>query len=208
VCQPFFRNGVDPVEPAANRAEARNHGEQALDESALNRFLAGVEKRAFRMAQLATGDVDEALDLVQEAMLTLARRYARRPEAEWAPLFHRILQNRIRDWYRRRKVRNGLMAWLRRDDPDAAADPLENLPTAENRGPAAQADNLALHDRLARALSELPLRQQQTFLLRVWEGLDVKDTARAMGISSGSVKTHYSRAVHALREKLGDFHHE
>ena len=188
--------------------QARNHGEQALDESALNRFLAGVEKRAFRMAQLATGDVDEALDLVQEAMLTLVRRYAGRPEAEWAPLFHRILQNRIRDWYRRRKVRNGLMAWLRREDSDTAVDPVENLPAAENRGPAAQADNATFHERLARALSELPLRQQQTFLLRVWEGLDVNDTARAMGISSGSVKTHHSRAVHALREKLGDFQHD
>ncbi len=182
-------------------------GEGDLDDTAaLNRFLAGVEQRAFRMARLATGDTDEALDLVQDAMFTLARRYGRRPETEWAPLFHRILQNRIRDWYRRRKIRQSLRVWLRREDPESDPDPLENLPAAENRGPAAQADNARLHDRLESALAELPLRQQQTFLLRVWEGLDVNATARALGISSGSVKTHYSRAVHALREKLGDFH--
>lgn len=182
------------------------HGEPTLDDTAaLDRFLAGVEKRAFRMARFATGDTEEALDLVQEAMFTLARRYARRPESEWGALFHRILQNRIRDWYRRQKVRNRLTGWLRWHEDDGD-DPVENLPDREQHGPQAQVDNADFHARLEAALQELPLRQQQTFLLRVWEGLDVNETARAMGISSGSVKTHYSRAVHALRAKLGDFH--
>ena len=183
------------------------HGEPTLDHTAaLDRFLAGVEKRAYRMARFATGDTEEALDLVQEAMFTLVRRYAKRPESEWGPLFHRILQNRIRDWYRRQKVRNRLTGWLRRNADEDGGDPIENLPDGEHLEPPAQVDNADLHGRLEEALQALPLRQQQTFLLRAWEGLDVNETARAMGISSGSVKTHYSRAVHALREKLGDFH--
>lgn len=133
-------------------------------------------------------------------MLKLATRYADREEAAWAPLFHTILQSRIRDWYRRARVRNRLRAWFGRGDDDAR-DPIEAVPD-----PAANpAERLALGrvaERLDAALRALPLRQQQAFLLRAWEGLDVADTAQAMGCSQGSVKTHYSRAVHRLRAQL------
>lgn len=153
------------------------------------------------MAQIATRHSDDALDIVQDAMLTLVNRYAGKPETEWGPLFHRIMQNRIRDWYRRQKVRHYLTSWFSDDD-----DPVQTLAAAENRGPVAQVNNAAMIEQLEQALQSLPLRQQQTFLLRVWEGLDVKETASAMGISGGSVKTHYSRAVHSLRKKLGDYY--
>jgi RNA polymerase sigma-70 factor (ECF subfamily) len=170
---------------------------------ALDRFLAGVERRALRMAEIATGSRDEALDIVQDAMLGLAHKYGTRGEAEWGPLFHRILQSRIHDWYRRGKVRNKLFAWFSSDD-DCDDDPLDRLPDPQAARPE---DALGL-DRagaaLQTALRSLPLRQQQVFLLRAWEGLDVADTAAAMGCSQGSVKTHYSRAVHRLREALGD----
>lgn len=183
----------------------RQQEEQALDKAeALNSFLAGVEKRAFRMAQVATGSQEEALDIVQDAMLLLVKKYQHRGVDEWGPLFHRILQNKIRDWYRRQKVRNGLMVWLSPGENEE--DPIENLPGAENREPMQQLNNSLMTDELEHALQSLPIRQQQTFLLRVWEGLDVNETAKAMGISSGSVKTHYSRAVHTLRDKLGEFY--
>lgn len=172
---------------------------------ALDRFLAGVERRAFRMAQLATGQDDEALDLVQEAMLKLVERYAARDEAEWGPLFHRILQSKIRDWYRRQRVRSRWRVWLGRDeDGEAADDPLEAIadpamPTAEHQVTLKEA-SAALDE----ALRSLPLRQQQAFLLRAWEELDVAQTAAAMGCSEGSVKTHYFRAIHTLRKRLGN----
>ncbi len=188
----------------------RQQKEQILDtpslenRAALDRFLSGVEKRAYRMTCIATRNADDALDLIQDAMLTLVRRYAHKPEKEWAPLFYRILQNRIRDWYRRQKVRNQLMAWFSWNSDEE--DPMQTLPAADNRSPVAQTNNAAMIQQLEQALQNLPLRQQQTFLLRVWEGMDVNETARAMGISSGSVKTHYSRAVHSLRKELGDYY--
>jgi len=161
---------------------------------AMDDFLTSVERRAFRIARIATGSADEALDIVQDAMLGLVQRYGSRPPEQWAPLFHRILQTRIRDWYRRSRVRNRWRVWLGRgrdQDPDAADDPLAAVADPVGRVPEDE-----LQGRHALAAIESAL------LLRSWEGLDVAATARAMGCSEGSVKTHYSRAVHRLRELL------
>lgn len=171
---------------------------------ALDRFLAGIERRAFLTARMATGNADDAMDIVQDTMLQLVRHYSGRGESEWAPLFHRILQRRIYDWYRRTRVRNRWRQWFNRDD-DTEGDPLENQPDPG----AIEPTDAAVADRtlaaLNSAIAQLPLRQQQAFLLRAWEGLDTEQTAQAMGCSPGSVKTHYSRAVHALRDRLKDY---
>jgi RNA polymerase sigma-70 factor (ECF subfamily) len=172
---------------------------------ALDRFLASIEKRAFRMARIALRHDEDALDSVQDAMLQLARRYGRRPSEEWRPLFYRILQNRIRDCQRRRRVQARIMAWLpgsRSQDEDGGGDEYAAVP---DRAPL-PAEQLAVDQAmqtLERSLAELPGRQQEAFMLRVFEGMDVAQTAAAMGCSEGSVKTHYSRAVHTLREQLG-----
>jgi RNA polymerase sigma-70 factor, ECF subfamily len=155
------------------------------------------------MAQFATGNRDEALDIVQDAMLALARHYGGRGADEWGPLFHRILQSRIRDWYRRRHTQNRWLAWLSSKD-DEEEDPLAALPDPGARRPEEQLGQARAGVALESAVAALPLRQQQAFLLRAWEGLDVAATAAAMGCSQGSVKTHYSRAVHTLRELLED----
>jgi RNA polymerase sigma-70 factor, ECF subfamily len=170
---------------------------------ALDRFLAGSERRALRMAELATGNREEALDIVQDAMLALARRYGGRDPAEWGPLFHRILQHRIRDWYRRSRVRRRWLAWLTTDD-DHDEDPLATMPDPQALRPEDHLGHARAGEAIEYALRQLPWRQQQAFLLRAWEGLDVAATAAAMGCSEGSVKTHYSRAVHTLRTLLGD----
>jgi len=170
----------------------------------MERFLAGIERRALVMAELATHDREEALDLVQDAMLAFASRYGNRPREEWPPLFHRILQNRIRDWHRRRQSRGrwwGRFGRPGRDD-DEEADPIQQAPDPRARLPEEALMDEATMERLLEAVERLPLRQQQAFLLRVWEGLDVADTARAMGCSAGSVKTHLSRALGNLREQL------
>lgn len=173
---------------------------------AMDRFLATVERRAYRMARLATGDEQEALDLVQDAMLGLVQHYGARPEAEWAPLFHRILQSRIRDWYRRTRVRLWWRRWLPVSDDagEDEADPLCNIADPRQPAPDREVANARAMQALEKALRALPLRQQQAFVLRAWEELDVAQTAAAMGCSEGSVKTHYSRAVHTLRKQLGE----
>lgn len=172
----------------------------------LDRFLAEIERRAFRMAQVALRDPDDALDVVQDAMLKLARSYAARPSSEWRPLFYRILENGIRDLQRRRTVRKKFMVWLpgTHEDPDnQAQDPLDNVPDAGPDAPELMMRGQAM-EQLEVSLRALPARQREAFMLRNFEGLDVAETAAAMGCSEGSVKTHYSRAVHALREQLGE----
>lgn len=162
-----------------------------------------MEKRAFHYARVATGNEQDAMDIVQDAMLKLVQRYAGRDEREWGPLFHRILQSRIRDWYRRSLVRNRLRVWFGNEEDED--DPLENQPDPVGNGPLGELESGRFGEELERALGRLPNRQQQAFLLRAWEGLSVEETAQAMGCAAGSVKTHYSRAVHTLREQLGDF---
>ena len=154
------------------------------------------------MAQFASGNRDEAFDIVQDAMLALTRRYAERAPQEWGPLFQRILQSRIRDSYRRARVRNRWRVWFSSDNEND--DPLATLPDPRARRPEELLGTERAGVALEAALRSLPLRQQQAFLLRSWEGLDVCATAAAMGCSQGSVKTHYSRAVHRLRELLED----
>ncbi|HEY2676995.1 MAG TPA: RNA polymerase sigma factor [Steroidobacteraceae bacterium] len=172
----------------------------------LEKFLAEIERRAFRMAQVALRDADDALDVVQDAMLKLTRSYASRPSTEWRPLFYRILENGIRDLQRRRSVRKRIMTWLPgpKEDPDSeAADPLENVADTGPAIPETLMQREAMQ-KLEESLRALPARQREAFMLRNFEGMDVAETASAMACSQGSVKTHYSRAVHALREQLGE----
>ncbi len=166
----------------------------------IEQFLAQSERRAYRMAYIATGSRDDALDIVQDAMIKLVQKYASRDVEEWGPLFHRILQSHIRDWYRRSKLRNGLRSLL--SWGSEGGDPLDNLPSSKEWGPDKQLQADGAMDLLDAAIHRLPLRQQQAFLLRCWEGLNTAETAHAMSCSTGSVKTHYSRALNALRNSL------
>lgn len=183
-------------------------GRKALDKNhALERFLSSVEKRALRIAQIATSNSDDAFDIVQDAMFKLVEKYAGKNENEWPPLFHRILQSRIRDWYRRNTVRNRFRSWLS-SDPEVEEDPFQSVADEAGRSPEIELQNSRSIDALEQALQSLPLRQQQAFMLRAWEGFDVKETAKAMACAEGSVKTHYSRAIHSLRATLGEHWHE
>jgi len=174
----------------------------ALDTTeSLNLFLSSVETRAYRMAEFSVGDPEEALDLVQDAMLGFVRRYSARPEGEWGALFFKILQNKITDWYRRTAVRNRFRTWFGKSGEDEAdrEDPIQTMPDTKSPDPVRSLLNSHAAEALKTSILSLPLRQRQAFLLRAWEGMDVAQTAFAMGCSTGSVKTHYSRAVHRLR---------
>lgn len=170
----------------------------------LDQFLSSVERRAFRMAEIATGNSDDALDILQDAMYKLVQKYASRDPNEWGPLFQTILQSRINDWHRRNKVRNRFRVWLGRKDEEAAVDPIQELARPEQSSSEQHLQMERNVDKLIAAIRKLSSRQQQVFMLRVWEGLDVAQTAKIMKCSQGSVKTHYSRAIHGIRSELDE----
>ena len=168
-----------------------------------------MERRAFKQCLFSVHDEDAALDIVQESMLKLAENYAARPPAELPLLFQRILQNAIRDHFRRSRVRSSwttLWSSLGLTGEDDDEDPLETFEAREPGAvPASPADRFEQAQVMAiieEALKLLPERQRQAFLLRYWEDFDVSETAKAMGCSEGSVKTHCSRAVQALAKTL------
>ena len=172
-------------------------------------FLAAVERRAFKQAVFAVQEEESALDIVQDAMLKLAEKYSVRPAAELPLLFQRILQNAIRDHFRRTKVRSTwttLLHSMGLGGEDDEGDPLEALEIDDQGNiPASPADRLEQSQVMAaieEAVKALPERQREAFLLRYWEELDVSETAKVMGCSEGSVKTHCSRATHALAKIL------
>ena len=143
-------------------------GEKTLrPEDALNGFLSGIERRAYRMALIATRDREEALEIVQDAMMKLAERYGRRGAEEWPLLFHRILHNRIMDWHRRGRVKNKLFHWFVSDEGEGRSDPIQELPDPASLHPERLAAGRQAGFALERALQALPARQRQAFLLRV-----------------------------------------
>jgi RNA polymerase sigma-70 factor (ECF subfamily) len=188
----------------------------SVDRSALatyqeiSAFLAEVERRAFKQAMFAVRDEHAAHDIVQDAMLKLTEKYADKSADELPMLFQRIVQNTINDHFRRQKVRSTwttlLSALGRRDEKDDDFDPLETLAAKSDSNatvdPAIQFEESETVGIIEQALARLPARQREAFLLRYWEEFDVTETAAAMGCSEGSVKTHCSRAVHALAEIL------
>jgi RNA polymerase sigma-70 factor (ECF subfamily) len=174
-------------------------GEGAPPARDLDAFLAGVERRAFRVAELALAHREDAFDVVQESMLRLLR-YRERPPAEWTPLFWGILRRQLTDRHRRNAVRRRVLAVLGKGEPEQP-DPLEMLPDP-GADPLRRLQDVRSWQALGAAVRALPRRQRECWLLRELQGLDVADPAAAMGCSEGSVKTHLSRAMHALREKL------
>lgn len=188
----------------AERGESFDR-EGALTGGALmEAFLREVEGRAYRIAVVQIRDRDEAFDIVQDAMIRLVRRYANRPREEWPPLFYRILQNRIRDVQRRNTVRRRVLSFFGGTGSDDEPDPLLEAPAPQAENPLAQLTSDDAMRALERALDELPARQREAFMLRNFEGFDVAQTALAMSCTEGSVKTHYSRAVHRLRTMLAE----
>lgn len=172
----------------------------------LDDFLASVQRRAFAMAKTATGDRDDALDVVQDAMMQLVKRYSDRTPDEWRMLFYRILHNRINDLYRRRKVRNRVKGWLPGYFSDAEElnqeDPFQAVPGVATDEPDTHLMREQNIHHIQTAVATLPRRQREAFMLRCWEGLSTAETAATMQCSEGSVKTHYSRAMISLKAQL------
>lgn len=175
----------------------------APTDMALDGFLASVERRAFRMAELALGHREDALDAVQDAMIAFLG-YRERPQSEWPALFFSVLRSRITDRHRRNTVRRRVLAVFGVQDDAEAEDPMAQLADTAP-GPAEADERARAWKALGLALRSLPRRQREAFLLRELQGLSGAETATAMGCSEGSVKTHLFRAQAALRTQLDDW---
>ncbi|MEO8002620.1 MAG: RNA polymerase sigma factor [Arenimonas sp.] len=188
--------------------EQNGSNEIAADDAAirlpatLDEFLAGVERRAFRMAELALSHREDALDVVQDTMIKLLQ-YRDKPSAEWSPLFWSILRRQLTDRHRRNAVKKRVMQFFGKSDENDE-DPIEALPD-HNEDPLRRLTDDNSWNALGKAIRSLPARQRECFLLRELQGLSVLETAAAMGCSDGSVKTHLSRAMNALRIHLEDW---
>jgi len=197
---------VTPLRPAVPADPA------PVADGTLEGFLGSVEQRAFRIARRAIWDDDAALDIVQDSMLKLFEKYAQRPAAEWPALFYTILGNRIRDARRWRMLHHQVERIASRftsreeaagtDVPDFMNQQAD--PEPGNADPETAETNRQLRQAMAAAVGELSERQRQVFVMREWEGMDVKETAAVLGCSEGSVKQHHFRAMKALRAKLGE----
>lgn len=220
-CEPAaLNNGNPPLEPEDASPDAATDepmngvagtldtdlpGDARATPATLEAFLAQVERRAFRMAELQLRHREDAMDAVQDAMLRLVRHYRGKPATEWSPLFWGILRRRVVDLQRRRKVRSIVVGWLGggRDDDGEEMPAWE--PADPGQDPLGRLHDVQSYADMAAAVRQLPQRQREAFMLRMLEGLDVAETARAMGCSEGSVKTHLSRAMHHLRDQLEDW---
>jgi RNA polymerase sigma-70 factor (ECF subfamily) len=219
-CEPAaLNNGVEPPEPEDAppddaEAAAMNSMAGTLDAellkvretpATLDAFLAQVERRAFRMAEMQLRQREDAMDAVQDAMLRLVKHYRDKPAAEWPPLFWGILRRRIVDLQRRRKVRSIVVGWLGGGHDDNGDEMPVWEPSDHGPGPLDRLHDSQSYADMSAAVRQLPQRQREAFMLRMLEGLDVAETAHAMGCSEGSVKTHLSRAMHHLRDLLEDW---
>ena len=171
----------------------------------MEEFLKSVEKNAFRMIQIATGGSDDALDILQDSMMAFVRNYSKKNELEWKPLFYKVVQNKIRDWFRKEKLKRLFFACVpgrRSHDSENLHNPIESVRDKKVIDPLTGIKTSQAMERLHDVLNQLPRRQQQVFLLRAWEGLSTKEAAMAMNCTEGTVKTHYFRAVNKLKHEL------
>lgn len=185
-----------------SKTNSLNYEENIL-ELTIEQFLKEVQSKAFRMAEIATKNQADALDIVQDTMIKLVDKYSDKPSNEWKPLFYRILQTKTMDYFRKQTVQNKIFFWRNSSSDDK--DFINEIDNATNHiTPERELDGRSELKIVSIALKKLAPRQQQCFMLRSWEGLSVKETALAMSCSEGSVKTHYSRAKLALKKALGD----
>ena len=182
-----------------------------LSYSSIEEFLKTIERRAFHMARMATGNADSAMDIVQDSMFKLVEKYAHKTPQEWKPLFYRILNSKTIDYYRRKAVRDKVFPWSKyvvNTDSDQATDIVDLTAGRLSETPDEMMMRSQRIDKLTGAVNALPRRQREAFMLRCWEGMSTIDTAMTMKCSEGSVKTHYSRAMHSLRDMLEDYNYD
>ena len=172
-------------------------------EHRLKYFMQDVTGRALVMMESATqGHNGIAMDLVQEAFISLYKSYAAKSTEEWYPLFYTILTNKLQDWRRKEARRASPFSLFRKVSLDSDDEEAMDIVDESTPNPLQFLDQAVAVEEIQEAIARLPARQQQAFMLRAWEGFDTQTTAQIMDCSEGSVKTHYHRAIQGLRSSL------
>ena len=172
-------------------------------ESRLKNFMHEVTGRALVMMESATQNQHGmAMDLVQEAFISLHKSYADKSTEEWYPLFYTILNNKLQDWRRKEARRAQPFSFFRKVSLEEDEIELNDVVDESTPNPFELIDQAVTAEEIQEAIAQLPARQQQAFMLRAWEGFDTHTTAQIMNCTEGSVKTHYHRAIQGLRASL------
>lgn len=172
-------------------------------ESRLKNFMHEVTGRALVMMESATPNQHGmAMDLVQEAFISLHKSYADKSTEEWYPLFYTILNNKLQDWRRKEARRAQPFSFFRKVSLEEDDIELNDVVDESTPNPFELIDQAVTAEEIQEAIAQLPARQQQAFMLRAWEGFDTHTTAQIMNCTEGSVKTHYHRAIQGLRASL------
>ncbi len=174
-----------------------DRGDVEQQQRTLDQFLSEVERPAYRMAEIATRNPDDALDIVQDAMIKLVEKYAHKPEEQWRPLFYTILNSRITDYHRKSTLTGRIFSWMGADDN---VEDMDIVPTSA--GPLELLTEELTLERFLIGMESLSTRQQQVFMLRTWQGFSVAETADILKCSKGSVKTHLFRANESLMKSI------
>ncbi len=174
-----------------------DRGDVEQQQRTLDQFLSEVERPAYRMAEIATRNPDDALDIVQDAMIKLVEKYAHKPEEQWRPLFYTILNSRITDYHRKSTLTGRIFSWMGADDN---VEDMDIVPTSA--GPLELLTEELTLERFLIGMELLSTRQQQVFMLRTWQGFSVAETADILKCSKGSVKTHLFRANESLMKSI------
>ncbi len=174
---------------------------ESMDNTAkLNQFFIAHEKKAYAIAFMSLNNQEDALDVVQDVMIKFVQKYSDKEKSCWVPLFYRMINNKVTDFHRANTKKNKLFSFPTNNEEQE--EPLSNFEDKNQIDIINQINNEMTISHLQIALNDLPTRQLQSFMCRIWEGLSVAETAQSMKCSQGSVKTHLFRALSNLRSKV------
>lgn len=202
----LFMSQVDTMQSDLYSLDMDSRQEQILVEQARDgceqSFADLVRANMPAMVRLAcsmVGNQADAEEIAQEAFVRLHRSLARfRGDSRISTWLYRTVTRLCIDSLRREKLRSRLFLFRRNEEDH---DPL--LDVEDTTGtPAEQLEARQTATVLAAAMSRLPAQQKAVLVLRQQQGLPIREIARIMQLSEGSIKTHLHRAVKALRSAI------